>query len=100
MIDDNTVSRSWRPGRTVVGNVLAFVAVVLVSCQVHATRVLLFNIGQVAELPTTGTVPKVADWSDRLLPEPRPPRIRTVAERYLCLRLDAQFDRPQTVRLS
>ena len=68
--------------------------------KVHATHVLLFNIGQVAEPPTWGTVAKVADWSDRLLPEPCPPRIRTVVERYLRLRLDAKFDRPQTVRLS
>jgi integrase len=68
--------------------------------KVHATHVLLFNIGQVAEPPTTGTVRKVSNWSDRLLPEPCPPRIRTVVERYLRLRLDAKFDRPQTVRLS
>ena len=68
--------------------------------KVHATHVLLFNIGQVAEPPTTGTVPKVSNWSDRLLPEPCPPQIRTVVERYLRLRLDAKFDRPQTVRLS
>jgi integrase len=68
--------------------------------KVHATHVLLFNIGQVAETPTWGTVPKVMDWSDRLLPEPCSPHIRTVVERYLRLRLDAKFDRPQTVRLS
>lgn len=68
--------------------------------KVHATHVLLFNIGQVAEPPTTGTVQKISDWSDRLLPEPCPPHIRTVVERYLRLRLDAKFDRPQTVRLS
>ena len=55
--------------------------------KVHPIHVLLFNIGQVAEPPTWGTVPKVADWSDRLLPEPCPPRIRTVVERYLRLRL-------------
>jgi integrase len=68
--------------------------------KVHAAHVLLFNIGQVAEPPTWGTVAKIADWSDRLLPEPCPAHIRTVVERYLRLRLDAKFDRPQTVRLS
>jgi len=68
--------------------------------KVHATHVLLFNIGQVVEPPTWGTIAKAVDWSDRLLPEPCPPRIRTVVERYLRLRLDAKFDRPQTVRLS
>ena len=40
--------------------------------KVHPIHVLLFNIGQVAEPPMWGTVPKVADWSDRLLPEPVP----------------------------
>jgi hypothetical protein len=68
--------------------------------KVHATHVLLFNIGQVGEPPTTGTIPKISDWSDRLLPEPCAPQIRAVVERYLRLRLDAKFDRPQTVRLS
>ncbi len=68
--------------------------------KVHATHVLLFNIGQVVEPPTWGTVAKVADWSDRLLPEPCPLHIRMVVERYLRLRLDAKFDRPQTVRQS
>ena len=68
--------------------------------KVHATHVLLYNIGQVAEQPTCGTVPKTLDWSDRLLPEPCPPSIRAVVERYLRLRLDAKFDRPQTVRLA
>jgi len=68
--------------------------------KVHAIHVLLYNIGQVAERPTCGTVPKTLDWSDRLLPEPCPPSIRAVVERYLRLRLDAKFDRPQTVRLA
>jgi hypothetical protein len=68
--------------------------------KVHATHVLLYNIGQVAEQPTVGTIPKTLDWSDRLLPEPCPTPIRGVVERYLRLRLNAKFDRPQTVRLS
>jgi hypothetical protein len=39
-------------------------------------------------------------WTDRLLPEPCAPAIREVIERYLRLRLEARFDRPQTVRLA
>jgi hypothetical protein len=34
------------------------------------------------------------------LPEPCPAPIRAVVERYLRLRLEAKFDRPQTVRLA
>jgi integrase len=66
---------------------------------VHATHVLLFNIGQVAQLPTSGTRPR-SDWRDHLLPEPCPPAIRAVVERYLRLRLEAKFDRPQTIHLA
>jgi hypothetical protein len=68
--------------------------------KVHATHVLLYNLGQVSEPPTWGTVAQTLDWSDRLLPEPCPPAIRAVVERYLRLRLDAKSDRPQTVRLA
>ena len=68
--------------------------------KVHATHVLLYNIGQVAEKPTWGTTPNTNTWSDRLLPEPCPAPIRVVVERYLRLRLEAKFDRPQTVRLA
>jgi site-specific recombinase XerD len=65
----------------------------------HTVHVLLFNIGQVAEKPTTGTT-TIVGWADRLLPEPCPPDIRRVVERYLSIRLEAKFDRPQTVRLA
>ena len=41
-----------------------------------------------------------AGWEQNLLPEPCPPLIRAVIERYLNIRLEAQFDRPQTVRLA
>lgn len=68
--------------------------------KVHAVHVLLYNIGQVAEQPTWGTIPKTLSWSDHLLPEPCPPSIRRVVERYLRLRLEAKLDRPETVRLS
>lgn len=67
--------------------------------QLHAVHVLLFNIGQVADKPTTGTTARLG-WADRLLPEPCPPDIRRVVERYLTVRLEAKFDRPQTVRLA
>ena len=62
-------------------------------------HVLLFNTGQVAEPPSVGTAPRTT-WTDRLLPEPCPPAIRDVIERYLRLRLDAKFDRLQTIRLA
>ena len=67
--------------------------------KLHAVHVLLFNIGQVAELPTVGTIKRVS-WEQNLLPEPCPPAIRDVVERYLRTRLEAKFDRPQTVRLA
>jgi integrase len=65
--------------------------------KVHSLHVLLFNIDQVAEPPMTGTIRR-AGWDQNLLPEPCPPLIRAVVERYLRTRLEAQFDRPQTVR--
>lgn len=66
--------------------------------KLHAVHVLLFNIGQVAEPPTVGTLRRPT-WTDRLLPEPCAPTIREAVERYLRIRLEAKFDRPQTVRL-
>ncbi len=68
--------------------------------KVHATHVLLYNIGQVTERPTTGTTSQARSWSDQFLPEPCPVPIRQAVERYLRLRLDANLDRPQTVRLT
>lgn len=62
----------------------------------HATHVLLYNVGQVTTAPSIGTR-TIENWTDRLLPEPCPPKIRAVIERYLQLRLDAKLDRPQTV---
>lgn len=67
--------------------------------KVHCLHVLLFNIGQVTEPPIVGTRRRKS-WEENLLPEPCPPRIRAVVERYLSTRLEAQFDRPQTVRIS
>lgn len=67
--------------------------------KVHCLHVLLFNIDQVAEPPMTGTVRR-AGWEENLLPEPCPLLIRAVVERYLRTRLEARFDRPQTVRLA
>lgn len=67
--------------------------------KIHSLHVLLFNVGQVTEAPLTGTIRR-AGWEQNLLPEPCPPLIRAVIERYLNIRLEAQFDRPQTVRLA
>ncbi|WP_277524382.1 tyrosine-type recombinase/integrase [Arthrobacter sp. ES3-54] len=67
--------------------------------KVHSLHVLLFNISQVKDPPMTGTIRRVG-WEQNLLPEPCPPLIRAVVERYLTVRLEAQFDRPQTVRIA
>jgi hypothetical protein len=64
--------------------------------RLHAAHVLLFNIGQVQE-PPTGRI-GAGTWVDRLAPECTPPKIRGVLERYLRLHLQANLDRPQTVR--
>jgi hypothetical protein len=64
--------------------------------RLHAAHVLLFNIGQVEE-PPAGRA-DAGSWVDRLAPEFAPPRVRTVLERYLRLHLQANIDRPQTVR--
>lgn len=64
--------------------------------RLRAAHVLLFHIGQVDQPP-----PGRADadsWTQRLAPANAPPRIRAVIERYLRLHLDANLDRPQTVR--
>ncbi|MFJ5695103.1 hypothetical protein ACIP9X_14810 [Arthrobacter sp. NPDC093125] len=65
--------------------------------KVHTLHVLLFNAGQITEAPVTETRHRES-WEQELLPEPCPPRIRAVVERYLRLRLEAKIDRPQTVR--
>ena len=64
--------------------------------RLHAVHVLLFNVGQISEAPT-GRV-DAGTWVDRLAPDFAPPRIRAVIERYLRLHLEANLDRPQTVR--
>lgn len=64
--------------------------------RVHSVHVLLFNIGQLDE-PPTGRV-DAGTWVDHLAPEFAPPKIRAVIERYLQLHLQANLDRPQTVR--
>ncbi|WP_233364570.1 hypothetical protein [Rhodococcus globerulus] len=52
--------------------------------KLHGTHVLLFNIGQVAVEPRKGTQ-TIENWADHLLPEPCPPKIRVVVEKYLGL---------------
>ncbi len=64
--------------------------------RLHAVHVLLFDLGQV-DRPPTGRV-TAGSWADRLGPPGAPPKIRVVIERYLRLHLDANLDRPQTVR--
>src|SRR5918996_2489709 len=64
--------------------------------RLHAVHVLLFDLGQV-DRPPTGRV-TAGSWVDRLAPPGAPPKIRGVIERYLRLHLDANLDRPQTVR--
>ena len=66
--------------------------------RLHSAHVLLFHIGQV-DRPPTGRV-DAGSWVQRLAPAGTPPRIQTVIERYLRLHLDANLDRPQTVRHS
>ncbi len=64
--------------------------------RLHAVHVLLFDLGQL-DRPPTGRV--TADtWVSQLAPEVAPAKIRAVLERYLRLHLDANLDRPQTVR--
>jgi hypothetical protein len=64
--------------------------------RLHAVHVLLFDLGQV-DRPPTGRA-TAGSWVDRLAPPGAPPKIRAVIERYLRLHLDANLDRPQTVR--
>jgi len=59
-------------------------------------HVLLFNVGQVNE-PPIGRI-NAGSWVDHLAPDCAPPKIRAVLERYLRLHLQANLDRPQTVR--
>jgi hypothetical protein len=62
----------------------------------NAVHVLLFDLGQ-ADRPPTGRV-TAGSWMDRLAPPDAPPKIHAAIERYLRLHLDANLDRPQTVR--
>lgn len=66
--------------------------------RLHAVHVLRFDLGQV-DRPPTGRV-TAGSWVDQLAPRGAPQKIRAVIERYLRLHLDldANLDRPQTVR--
>jgi hypothetical protein len=64
--------------------------------RLHAVHVLLFDLGQL-DRPPTGRV-GTGSWVDQLAPPDAPPKISAVIERYLRLHLDANLDRPQTVR--
>lgn len=64
--------------------------------RLHAAHVLLFDLGQL-DRPPVGRV-DAGSWVDNLALPDAPPKIRAVTERYLRLHLDANLDRPQTVR--
>jgi len=64
--------------------------------RIHAAHVLLFNIGQI-NTPAAGRIDG-CNWDDKILPDDVPPKIRVVVERYVRLHLDANIDRPETVR--
>ena len=65
--------------------------------RLHAAHVLLFNIGQI-DLPPRAGRRDAGNWTDRLVAADAPPAIATVIERYLRLQLEANLERPQTVR--
>jgi len=65
--------------------------------RLQAAHVLLFHNGQVTEPPLDARR-DAGDWTRRLVPVPAPPAVTAVVERYLRLRLEANLDRPQTVR--
>jgi hypothetical protein len=64
--------------------------------RLHATHVLLFDIGRVDPTPIA-RIPS-GHRTNHLAPTDAPPKITAVVERYLRLHLDANLDRPQTVR--
>ena len=86
-----TRARPHRGGRSFVRNSLA---------HLHTAHVILHSVGQVSAPARAGTKAHYPTWWDHLLPEPCPGQIRAVLEQYLRLRLDAQLDRPDTVRLT
>lgn len=65
--------------------------------RLQAAHVLLFHNGQVTRPPLDARR-DAGDWTRRLVPVPAPPAVTAVVERYLRLRLEANLDRPQTVR--
>lgn len=68
------------------------------TVRVNAAHALLFNTGQIA-VPTPGRAGRV-DWAESVLPGEAPPKVRAVVERYVRLRLDADLDRPESIRHS
>ncbi len=64
--------------------------------RLHCAHVVLFHTGQVDRPPANRI--DAGTWVDHLAPDQAPPRIGAVVERYLRLHLDANLDRPQTVR--
>lgn len=66
--------------------------------RLYATHMVLFDIGQVELAPPGRRDKGDWTWADRMVPPAAPPRIAAVVERYLRLKLEANLDRPQTVR--
>jgi integrase len=64
--------------------------------RIHAAHVLLFDVGQVNS-PAPGRIDQT-NWADNILPAGVPPKILAVVDRYVHLHLDANLDRPETVR--
>jgi len=65
--------------------------------RLQGAHVLLFHTGRVTQPPLDGHR-NAGDWTQRLVPVPAPPAVTAVVDRYLRLRLEANLDRPQTVR--
>ncbi len=90
--------RPGRSGRSREPGEVARIFLATVSTRLHAAHVLMFNTGQI-DRPPAGRV-DAGNWTDRMAPDGAPPRIAAVIDRYLNLHLQANLDRPQTVRHS
>lgn len=88
--------RPSRSPRTRQNEEIAQAFLATASGRLHAAQVLLFNTGQIDRTPLSRA--EAATWTDRLAPGGAPPLIGAVIERFLRLHLEANLDRPQTVR--
>ncbi len=65
--------------------------------RLQGAHMLLFHTGRVTRPPSDARH-DAGDWTQHLVPVPAPPAVAAVVDRYLRLRLEANLDRPQTVR--